>query len=142
MSLIAQKISGCYRRVLLFIFLILIVSIGIGLFVYNRVGGAEGLRYWMASRALKGTEKLLITNRPDGVSEETVKKQFQDVRDAIQKRQVNLKSLYDLLNSFQTKFHNPGLSTIIKPSTPEAEEFLTKLGETIILDNSDNPEKL
>lgn len=142
MSLIAQKISGCYRRVLIFLFVILIVSVGAGLFVYNRVGGAEGLRYWMASRALNGTEKLLITNRPDGVSQETVKEQFKNVRDAIHKRQVNLKSLYDLLNSFQTKFHNPGLSTIIKPSTPEVEEFLTKLGETIILDNSDNPEKL
>ena len=142
MSLIAQKISGCYRRVLIFLFVILIVSVGAGLFVYNRVGGAEGLRYWMASRALNGAEKLLITNRPDGVPQETVEEQFQNVRDAIHKRQVDLKSLYDLLNSFQTKFHNPGLSTIIKPSTPEAEEFLTKLGETIILDNSDNPEKL
>ena len=72
----------------------------------------------------------------------TVEEQFQNVRDAIHKQQVNLKSLYDLLNSFQTKFHNPGLSTIIKPSTPEVEEFLKKLGETIISDESDSSEKL
>ena len=135
MSLIAQKISGCYRRVLIFLFLILIVSIGIGLFVYNRVGGAEGMRYWMAIRALNGTEKLLIKNRPDGVPQETVEVQFKSVRDAIHNRQIDLKSLYELLNSYQTKFHNPGLSAEkIKPSTPEVEEFLIKLGETIFLE--------
>lgn len=135
MSLIAQKISGCYRRVLIFLILILIVSIGIGLFVYNRVGGAEGMRYWVAVRALNGTEKLLITNRPDGVPQETVTEQFQSVRDAIHNRQIDLKLLYDLLNSYQTKFHNAGLSTEkIEPSTPEVEEFLINLRATIISD--------
>ncbi|MDE0638218.1 MAG: hypothetical protein OXI43_20450 [Candidatus Poribacteria bacterium] len=135
MSLIAQKISGCYRRVLIFLILILIVSIGVGLFVYNRVGGAEGMRYWVAVRALNGTEKLLITNRPDGVPQETVTEQFQNVRDAIHNRQIDLKLLYDLLNSYQTKFHNAGLSTEkIEPSTPEVEEFLTNLRTTIISD--------
>lgn len=133
MSRIAQKISGCYRRVLIFVFATLIISIGIGLFFYNRVGGAEGLRYWMATRALNGTEKLLLTNRPDGVPQETVEVQFQDVRDAIQNRSVDLTSLYDLLNSFQAKFHSSGLSTeSVKPSTPEAEEFLFRLRETVI----------
>ncbi len=135
MSLIAQKISGCYRRVLIFLFLILIVSIGIGLFVYNRVGGVEGMRYWVAVRALNGTEKLLITNRPDGVPQETVVEQFKDVRNAIHNRQIDLKLLYDLLNSYQTKFHNAGLSTEkIEPSTPEVETFLIKLRETIVRD--------
>lgn len=135
MSLIAQKISGCYRRVLIFLILILIVSIGVGLFVYNRVGGAEGMRYWVAVRALNGTEKLLITNRPDGVPQETVTEQFQSVRDAIHNRQIDLKLLYDLLNSYQTKFHNAGLSTEkIEPSTPEVEEFLINLRATIISD--------
>ncbi|MCE2400786.1 hypothetical protein J4G08_07850 [Candidatus Poribacteria bacterium] len=135
MSLIAQKISGCYRRVLIFFFVILIAGIGIGLFVYNRVGGAEGMRYWMAIRALNGTEKLLIANRPDGVPQETVEEQFDNVRDAIHNRQIDLKPLYELLNSYQTKFHNPGLSTEkIKPSTPEVEAFLTELRKTIFLD--------
>ena len=135
MSLIAQKISGCYRRVLIFLFVILIAGIGIGLFVYNRVGGAEGMRYLMAIRALNGTEKLLIANRPDGVPQETVEEQFDNVRDAIHNRQIDLKPLYELLNSYQTKFHNPGLSTEkIKPSTPEVEALLTGLRKTIFLD--------
>lgn len=135
MSRIAQKISGCYRRVLIFIFSILIVSVGIGLFVYNRVGGAEGMKYWMATRAVNGTEKLLITNRPDGISQETIETQFQSIRDAIDNRQIDLISLYDVLNLYQDKFHTPGLSVEkIKPSTPEVEEFLTRLRETTILE--------
>lgn len=136
MSRIAQKISGCYRRVLIFIFAILIVSIGIGLFAYNRVGGAEGMRYWMAKRALNSTEKLLIKNLPPtdtDTSPETVEGKFQNVRDAIGNRQIDLISLYDLLNSFQTKFRSSGLSTEnIKLSTSKVMEFLTQLEKTII----------
>lgn len=133
MSLIAQKVSGCYRRILLFLIAILIVGIGIGVFVYNQVGGTEGFRYWTAVRALNGTEKLVLANRPDGVSQEEVEEQFQDVLDAIKSRQIDLISLYELLKSYQTKFHISGLSKVdIKPSTPEIEEFLTQLEDTII----------
>ncbi len=133
MSLIAQKVSGCYRRILLFLIAILIVGIGIGVLVYNQVGGTEGFRYWTAARALNGTEKLVLTNRPDGVSQEEVEEQFQDVLDAIKSRQIDLISLYELLKSYQTKFHISGLSKVdIKPSTPEIEEFLTQLEDTII----------
>ena len=133
MSLIAQKVSGCYRRILLFLIAILIIGIGIGIFVYNQVGGTEGFRYWTAARALNGTEKLVLANRPDGVSQEEVEEQFQDVLDAIKSRQIDLISLYELLKSYQTKFHISGLSKVdIKPSTPEIEEFLTQLEDTII----------
>ena len=133
MSLIAQKVSGCYRRIFLFLIAILIVGIGIGVFVYSQVGGTEGFRYWTAARALNGTEKLVLTNRPDGVSQEEVEEQFQDVLDAIKSRQIDLISLYELLKSYQTKFHISGLSKVdIKPSTPEIEEFLTQLEDTII----------
>ena len=125
MSLIAQKVSGCYRRILLFLIAILIVGIGIGVFVYNQVGGTEGFRYWTAARALNGTEKLVLANRPDGVSQEEVEEQFQDALDAIKSRQIDLISLYKFLIS--------GLSKVdIKPSTPEIEEFLTQLEDTII----------
>ena len=133
MSLIAQKVSGCYRRILLFLIAILIIGIGIGIFVYNQVGGTEGFRYWTAARALNGTEKLILANRPDGIPQEEVEKQFQDVLDAIKSRQIDLISLYELLKSYQTKFHISGLSKVdIKPSTPEIEEFLTQLEDTII----------
>ncbi len=132
MSLIAQKISGCYRRVLLFLVIILIVGVGVGTIVYYSMGGMEGLRYWMASRAVKGTEKILIENRPDGIPKETVETQFQDVYDAIKKKQIDLKALFSLLQSYQEKFNNPSLTQIEnKPSTPEVEKFLTDLNTTI-----------
>ena len=132
MSLIARKISGCYRRVLLFLIIFLMVGIGAGAIVYNMMGGAEGLRYWMASQAVKGTEKLLIGHRPDGIANETVENQFQKVYGAIDERSIDLKALYDLLKSYQEEFNNPSLTPIEnKPSTPEVEDFLQKLDETI-----------
>lgn len=135
MSLIAQKISGCYRRVLIFLLIILIVIAGIGVILFNQVGGTEGLKYWTAGRALNGTERLILKNRPDGIPQEDVETQFETVRVAIGNRQIELKLLYDMLKSYQDKFHNPGLSSEkVKPSTPEIEEFLTNLGQTIVPD--------
>lgn len=138
MSLIAQKISGCYRRVLLFLFIILIVGIGAGAIVYNVIGGTEGLRYWMASRAVAGTEKLIIGNRPDGIAKETVEQQFEEVYEAIDSRSIDLKALYDLLKSYQEKFNNPGLTPKDnEPSTPDVEEFLQNLEGTILSSEND-----
>ncbi len=138
MSLIAQKISGCYRRVLLFLFIILIVGIGAGAIVYNVIGGTEGLRYWMASRAVVGTEKLIIGNRPDGIARETVEIQFEKVYEAIDSRSIDLKALYDLLKSYQEDFNNPGLTPKEnKPSTSEVEEFLQNLEGTILSSGND-----
>ena len=131
--MIAQKISGCYRRVLLFLIIFLMVGIGAGAIVYSMMGGAEGLRYWTASRSVKGTEKLLIGNRPDGIAKETVEKQFEKIYVAIDNRLIDLKALYDLLKSYQEKFNNPSLSPIEnKPSTPEVEAFLQNLEETVL----------
>lgn len=133
MSLIAQKISGCYRRVLVFLLLTLIVIAGVGALLFYQVGGTEGLKYWTAGRALNGTERLILKNRPDGIPQEIVEAQFETVSDAIRTRQIDLKLLYDVLKSYQDKFHNPGLSTeTVKPSTPEVEEFLTNLEQTIL----------
>lgn len=133
MSLIAQKISGCYRRVLLFLIIILIVGIGAGVIVYNMMGGTEGLRYWMASRAVAGTEKLIIGNRPDGIAKATVEQQFEAVYEAIGNRLIDLKALYDLLKSYQENFNKPGLTPKEnEPSTPEVEEFLQNLEGTIL----------
>ncbi len=132
MSLIAQKISGCYRRVLIFLFISIIVCAGLGVLAYNLLGGAEGLRYWTATRALNGTEKHLLTHRPDGIPQESVIEQFETVRQAIRIREIDLDSLYQLIKSYQDKFYIPGLSVKIKPSTPEIEEFLLQLNQTII----------
>ncbi len=132
MSLIAQKITGCYRRVLLFLFIILIVGIGAAAIVYNVIGGTEGLRYWMASRAVAGTEKLIIGNRPDGIARETVEMQFEKVYEAIDSRLIDLKALYDLLKSYQESFNKPGLTpNENKPTTSKVEKFLQNLEGTI-----------
>ena len=124
-----KKLSGCYRRVLTFLFAVVAVSLIAGGVMYHRVGGPEGARYWMAERALNGVEKHLKSkNRPDGISEDQVIAVFANVREAAKTRKVNLTSLYRLLKSYQTEFHTT------KPSTPEVQAFLIELERTILKD--------
>lgn len=124
-----KKLSGCYRRVLTFLLVVVAVSLIAGVVIYRRVGGPEGGRYWMAERALNGVEKHLKSkNRPDGISEDQVIAAFANVREATQQRKVNLTSLYRVLKSYQTEFHNT------KPSTPEVQTFLIELERTILRD--------
>ena len=126
---INKKLSGCYRRVLIFLLAVVGVCLIAGGVVYNRVGGIEGTRYWMAERALNGVENHLKSkNRPDGISEEQVVTVFASVREANRNRRTNLPELYDLLKSYQTEFYTK------KPSTPEIQTFLGKLNQTILND--------
>ena len=130
---LAERVSGCYRRVLLFLISILILGFAAGAFIYNRVGGKEGLHYWTVERALNNIEKSIQDNRPDGISQDTIESQFQQVRSAIDNRQIDLIILYNTLNVYQEKFQGPGLSVEkVKPSTPEVEEFLVRLQSAIL----------
>jgi hypothetical protein len=126
---INKKLSGCYRRVMIFLLAVVGICLIAGGVVYHRVGGIEGTRYWMAERALNGVEKHLKSEiRPDGISEEQVVTVFASVREANRNRRTNLTALYDVLKSYQTEFYTK------KPSTPEIETFLDKLRQTILKD--------
>lgn len=127
---INQKLSGCYRRVLIFLLAVVGVCLIAGGIVYRRVGGVEGTRYWMAERALNGVEKHLkkSENRPDGISEQQIVTVFTNVREANRNRRTNLTVLYEVLKSYQTEFYTK------KPSTPEVEAFLESLSQTILKD--------
>ena len=126
-----KKLSGCYRRVLIFLLAVVGICLIAGGVVYRRVGGIDGTRYWMAERALNGVEKHLKSkNRPDGISEEQVVAVFAEVREANRNRRTNLIGLYDVLKSYQTAFYTK------KPSTPEIETFLAKLRQTILRDTT------
>ena len=109
---------------------IVVVGLAMGVVIYRQVGGLEGARHWMAKYALGNVEKHLkaAEQRPDGISEQQIVESFQRVREAIEKRQVNLMSLYTVLKSYQTEFN------VRKPSTPEIQEFLQNLGNTILED--------
>jgi hypothetical protein len=131
MASINRKLSGCYRRVFIFLLVIVAISLIAGGLVYQHFGGTEGIHYWMAKRALNGVEKHLKSkNRPDGISEEQVVAVFAEVREANRNRRTNLIELYDVLKSYQTAFYTK------KPSTPEIETFLEKLRQTILRDTT------
>lgn len=129
-NIISRKLSGCYRRVLTFLLVIVVVSLTVVVVVYRQIGGAEGARHWMAEQALSSVEKHLKSEdqRPDGIPEERIVENFQRVREATRRRQVNLTSLHEVLKSYQTEFNEK------KPSTPEVQEFLGKLEGTIFTD--------
>ena len=126
-NIINRKLSGCYRKFLTFLFVIIAGGLIVGAVVYWQVGGPEGARYWMAKHALGNIEKRLNSaeRRPDGIAEEQIVESFQRVREAIENRQVNLMSLYKVMRDYQNEFH------VKKPSTPETQEFLSKLEGTI-----------
>ena len=131
-NIISGKLSGCYRRVLTFLLAIVAITLIAIAVVYRQVGGPEGARYWMAEQALNSIEKHLKSEnqRPDGIPEEQIVENFQRVREATRKRQVNLTSLHEVLKSYQTEFNEK------KPSTPEIQAFLQKLGSTILVEPS------
>lgn len=127
---INKKLSGCYRRVLIFLLAVVGICLIAGIIVYRQIGGVDGTRYWMAERALNGVEKHLKKpeNRPDGISEQQIVTVFTNVREANRNRRTNLTALYDVLKSYQTEFYTK------KPSTPEVETFLGRLRQTILKD--------
>lgn len=127
---INKKLSGCYRRVLIFLLAVVGLCLIAGIIVYRQIGGVDGTRYWMAERALNGVEKHLkkSENRPDGISEQQIITVFTKVREANRNRRTNLTALYDVLKSYQTEFYTK------KPSTPEVEAFLERLRQTILKD--------
>ena len=132
-NIISRKLSGCYRRVLTFLLVIVVIGLIVVGVVYRQVGGLEGAHYWMAEQALNGVEKHLKAEdqRPDGIPEEQIVENFQRVREAIRKRQVSLTSLHAVLKSYQAAFNEK------KPSTPEIQEFFGKLVGTV-LENPDS----
>ena len=125
-----KKLKGCYRRVLLFLFVLAVILLAACFIFYQQVGGIEGARYWMAGRALGNVEKHLLKNRPDGISKTDVESQFEKVRSANTEWRVNLVELHRVLKDYQDQFQNT------KPSTPETVQFLTNLEATILSEDS------
>jgi hypothetical protein len=126
-----NKLKGCYRRVLIFLLVSAMIILAAGIFVYQRFGGVEGARYWMAERALNKVEEHLLQNRPDGVSEAQIRSQFEKVRRTNGDRRTDLIQLYRVLKAYQTQFQRT------KPSTPEVEAFLSALESTIIPEDNE-----
>ena len=121
-----NRLKGCYRRVLLFLFAIAVILLAAGFVFYQQVGGIDGSRYWMAGRALDKVQEHLLKNRPDGVSKADVENQFETVRSANTERRVDLVELHRVLRDYQDRFQKS------KPSTPETVQFLMNLEAAVL----------
>ena len=129
----AQR-KGCYRRVATTGLVVVIIIAAVGALLYQRLGGPEGARYWMAERALNAVEAHLLMKapdgswlrKPDGVSVEEIRSQFERVRKATAERQTDLIQLNQMLKEYQSKFQTT------QPATREVIEFLNAIEGTII----------
>ena len=129
----AQR-KGCYRRVTTTGLVVVIILAAVGALLYQRLGGPEGARYWMAERALNAVEAHLLTKapdgnwlrKPDGVSAEEIRAQFERIREATADRQTDLIRLNRILREHQSKFQNT------QPATSEVLQFLNVIEGTIV----------
>lgn len=134
---ILDRLRGCYRRVLIFLVVIVVIGVIGSVLVYRSIGGREGSRYLLAGYALNQVEKQLLIekkrpngvvqkNRPDGVSREDIEQTFEKVREANKNRRVDLIKLDRVLRAYQTQFKDTA------PSTAEFTDFLARLEATIL----------
>ena len=129
----AQR-KGCYRRVATTGLVVVIIVAAIGVLLYQRLGGPEGARYWMAERALNAVEAHLLMKpsdgnwlrKPDGVSAEEIRSQFERVRKATTDHQTDLIRLNQILREYQSKFQNT------RPATNEVLQLLNAIEGTIV----------
>lgn len=88
----------------------------------------------MAERALNAVEAHLLMKapdgnwlrKPDGISAEDIRSQFERVRKATIDRQTDLIRLNQTLRDYQSKFQNT------QPATSEVIEFLNAIERTIV----------
>ena len=129
----AQR-KGCYRRMATTGLVVAIIVAAVGILFHQRLGGTEGARYWMAERALNAIEAHLLMKapdgswlrKPDGVSAEEIRSQFERVRKATADRQTDLIQLNQILREYQSKFQNT------QPATSEVIQFLNAIEGTIV----------
>ena len=129
----AQR-KGCYRRVATTGLVVAIIIAAVGILLYQRLGGTEGARYWMAERALNAVEAHLLMKapdgnwrrKPDGVSAEEIRSQFERVRKGTAGRQTDLIRLNQILREYQSKFQNT------QPATNEVIQFLNAIEGTTV----------
>ena len=129
----AQR-KGCYQRVATTGLIVVIIIVVVGVVLYQRLGGPEGARYWMAERALNAIETHLLMKapdgnwlrKPDGVSVEEIGSQFERVREATADRRTDLIQLNQILREYQSKFQNT------PPATSEVIQFLNAIEGTIV----------
>ena len=129
----AQR-KGCYQRVAMTGLVIVVIAAAIGVLLYQRLGGPEGARYWMAERALNAVEAHLLAQtpdgnwlrKPDGIPAEEIRSQFNRVREATVAHRTDLIQLNHTLREYQSKFQKT------QPATSEVIDLLNAIEGTIL----------
>ena len=121
-----NKFLGCYRRVLIFLLVVVAIILVPSGYIYQRSGGSNGLRYWMAGHTINVIEDHVLNNRPESLSADQIRTQFGRVRKASSRREIDLDQLYQLFDEYQERFQNE------RPSVAQVTQFMKDLGLTIL----------
>ena len=113
-----NKLAGCYRRVLVFLLVVVMIILVPSGYIYQRSGGSSGLRYWMAGHTINVIEDHFLNNHPDSLSADQIR------------REIDLNQLYQLLDGYQERFQNN------KPSIDQATQFMRDLELTTLSSES------
>jgi len=117
---------GCLKRFLIFIAVLVSIIIVLFILTYKQFNGKEGVKRWIVSKAIDNTQKLVLEQKPDGITEEKIKQTFAQVKSASKNDQIQLIKLYQILEKYQRNFKNK------LPSNEEMAEFIAELRTTII----------
>jgi len=102
----------------------MLISVILVAIVYTIYGGA--FRVWLVNQVLNRVKSDVLSEPPDGISEDEVESNFEEVKDANSKGKVDLEKLHQILDDYQQEFKNE------EPSTAEINTFLDELRSTIL----------
>jgi phage-related minor tail protein len=91
--------------------------------------GYEGVKRWIANKALSGVEASILKKLPASISAEQVKSEFDIIKKANRQRNVDLEKLNDALLKYQRKVGKA------PPSTQQVEELFSDMRGAIIVDS-------
>lgn len=122
-----RYLKGCAMPIVVFITIVAAIF----LYLSMKTGGYEGVKRWIANKALSGVEASILKKLPTGISAEQVKSEFDAIKKANRQRNVDLEKLNEALLKYQRKVDQAS------PSAKQVEELFNDMKASIIPSGED-----
>lgn len=120
-----RYLKGCAMPIVVFITIVAAIF----LYLSMKTGGYEGVKRWIANKALSGVEASILKKLPTGISAEQVKLEFDAIKKANRQRNVDLEKLNEALLKYQRKVGKA------PPSAKQVEELFSGMRGAIIAES-------
>lgn len=118
--------KGCLKKFIVFLAVLASIILILSTIIYKQFDGEKGIRRWAADKAIDNTKKLVIRQKPNGISKKEVEQTFEQLKQAVKNDQVNLIKLYQILEKYQQDSQK-GM-----PSNEKMTKFLEDIRSTIM----------